>query len=288
MLRLASARVRQHCALATTLSTPRSHSRPNLNHQNRPSSLHLSTASSSASRGKADDEQQVRMLILGSPGAGKGTQSARLVNHFPIKVVVAGDVLRDHVGRGTEVGLRAKSVMQSGGLMPDEIMMELMSSQILELGNTNFLLDGFPRTLGQAQGLDKALVDAGRPLTLVANLDVPEEVILGRVLDRWVHLPSGRTYNLSYNPPKVAGQDDETGEPLSKRPDDNIETFTARLKSYHAQTAPLCEYFRSRSSSRKAEGGGMGLEYVNLQGRTSDEIWPKLEEVVRGRYPWLG
>ncbi|KAE8213995.1 hypothetical protein CF327_g2562 [Tilletia walkeri] len=265
MLRLALPSTRALGLRAIISSTPRPLSLP------RSGCRELSTSSSA---------DQVRMLILGSPGAGKGTQSSRLVSKYDsIRVVVAGDVLRDQVRRETEVGLKAKSVMKSGGLMPDEIMMELMSSQILELGDTSFLLDGFPRTVGQAKGLDKALVEAGRPLTLVANLDVPEQVILQRVLDRWVHLPSGRTYNLSYNPPKTAGKDDVTGEPLSKRPDDNVETFSARLKSYHAQTAPLCEYFESKS--------GEGLEYVNLKGRTSDEIWPLLEEVVRRKYPWL-
>ncbi|KAK0564443.1 hypothetical protein OC844_001703 [Tilletia horrida] len=238
----------------------------------------LAPSSSSSSAATAE---QVRMLLLGSPGAGKGTQSGRLTAKYALEVVVAGDVLRDHVGRGTEVGRRAKEVMQSGSLMPDEIMMELMTSQILDMDNTNFLLDGFPRTLGQAKMLDDALAQSGRPLTLVANLDVPEEVILARVLDRWVHLPSGRTYNLSYNPPKVEGKDDVTGEPLSKRPDDNVDTFSARLRSYHAQTAPLREYFADKARQ------GAGLEYVSLAGRTSDEIWPKLDEAVRRRYPWL-
>ncbi|KAK0557206.1 hypothetical protein OC846_000656 [Tilletia horrida] len=225
-------------------------------------------------------DEQIRMLILGSPGAGKGTQSGRLTKKYGFQAVVGGDVLREHVRLGTDIGLKAQKVMESGSLMPDEIMMELMTTKILDLGDANFLLDGFPRTLGQAKMLDEALVVAKKPLTLVANLDVPEEVILGRVLDRWVHLPSGRTYNLSYNPPKEAGKDDVTGEPLSKRPDDNIETFTSRLKSYHAQTEPLREYFAQRS-------GQDGLIFVNLEGRTSDEIWPKLEKALQSRYPSL-
>ncbi|KAK0569765.1 hypothetical protein OC861_000602 [Tilletia horrida] len=235
-------------------------------------------------------DEQVRMLILGSPGAGKGTQSGRLTKKYGFQAVVGGDVLREHVRLGTDIGLKAQKVMESGSLMPDEIMMELMTTKILDLGDANFLLDGFPRTLGQAKMLDEALVVAKKPLTLVANLDVPEEVILGRVLEKTHHLryqidgcispPVGPSTNLSYNPPKEAGKDDVTGEPLSKRPDDNIETFTSRLKSYHAQTEPLREYFAQRS-------GQDGLIFVNLEGRTSDEIWPKLEKALQSRYPSL-
>ena len=169
--------------------------------------------------------------------------------------------------------------------MPDEIMMKLIGTEVELMGDSDWLLDGFPRTLGQAKMLDQSLKHAGRPLNMVVNLDVPESIILKRIMDRWTHLPSGRIYNLSYNPPKVEGKDDITGEPLSKRADDNPEVFAKRLESFHAQTGPMLDYFRNKSPAPPA-APDQAL-YVNLAGSTSDEIWPKLSEVVESRYPNL-
>ncbi|KAJ9480346.1 GTP:AMP phosphotransferase, mitochondrial [Pseudozyma hubeiensis] len=240
---------------------------------------------------------QMRMLIVGSPGSGKGTQSTRLLSHFSFTILSAGDVLRSHISRGTEIGLRADSVIKSGSLMPDDIMMSLIGSSITSLSSSDWLLDGFPRTLGQAQMLDAMLSSKSSDLQLVVNLDVPEEIILDRILNRWTHLPSGRVYNLTYNPPKTPGKDDITGEPLSKREDDNVETFANRLKSFHKQTEPMLQHYREKSGSIldidcRVETDPQSVEekgelFVNLRGDTSNQIWPHLLKIVKGRFPHL-
>lgn len=243
---------------------------------------------------------QMRMLIVGSPGSGKGTQSTRLLKHYSFTVLSAGDVLRSHISRRTPIGQKADSVIKQGGLMPDSVMMDLIGSEVSSLDSKDWLLDGFPRTLGQAKMLDTTLEKEGKPLKLVVNLDVPEEVILDRILQRWTHLPSGRVYNLSYNPPKVQGKDDVTGEPLSKREDDNVETFGKRLKSFHAQTEPMLQHYRSKSNSiididcrtttdpTQALSSSKGNElFVNLRGDESNQIWPYLYHIVQSRFPSL-
>ncbi|KAF6767630.1 Adenylate kinase, active site lid domain protein [Kalmanozyma brasiliensis GHG001] len=250
----------------------------------------------SASHARRSDSQ-MRMLIVGSPGSGKGTQSTRLLKEYSFSVLSAGDVLRSHISRRTEIGQRADAVIKQGGLMPDAVMMDLIGSEVKTLADSDWLLDGFPRTLGQAEMLDSMLEQSGKALRLVINLDVPEDVILDRILQRWTHLPSGRVYNLSYNPPKVEGKDDVTGEPLSKREDDNVETFGKRLKSFHAQTEPMLEHYRKKSGSivdvdcrsntnpeETAKGDAL---FVNLKGDTSNQIWPHLLKVVQSRFPHL-
>ncbi|TKY86271.1 hypothetical protein EX895_005096 [Sporisorium graminicola] len=260
-------------------------------------SIRCFTASHHARQAASAADTQMRMLIVGSPGSGKGTQSTRLLKHYAFSVLSAGDVLRSHIQRGTSIGQRADAVIKQGGLMPDEVMMDLIGAEVKTLGESDWLLDGFPRTLGQAEMLDGMLEEQGKPLKLVVNLDVPEDVILDRILQRWTHLPSGRVYNLSYNPPKVEGKDDITGEPLSKRQDDNVETFGKRLKSFHAQTEPMLQHYRAKSAgiididcrSSKADGtptDGSEL-FVNLKGDTSNQIWPHLLKIVQARFPHL-
>ena len=166
----------------------------------------------------------IRALIIGSPGSGKGTLSTRLLNVVSsLQYVSAGDVLRQEIKDQTEVGQKADQVIRRGALMPDEIMMKMMSERVKELGpQSSWLLDGFPRTRGQAVMFDGALHDKGQMINLVLHLNVPDDVVLSRILDRWIHQPSGRTYNLRFNPPQVEGKDDVTGEPLSKRSDDDV------------------------------------------------------------------
>ncbi|KAF9814920.1 hypothetical protein IEO21_04864 [Rhodonia placenta] len=219
----------------------------------------------------------LRMLMFGKPGAGKGTLSARLVKKYDVLSLSTGDMLRQHIAERTDVGRIAEEIVASGGLLPDDIMLKVVASQLDTLHDKHWILDGFPRTLGQGQLLDDHLSKQGTPLTLIVNLDVADEVILSRISDRWVHLPSGRVYNLEYNPPKVPGRDDETGEPLIKRPDDNPETFARRLEKFYASTSPLLDYYRTQEPP--------GARLVTLTGATSDEIWPQLESVIGTYFP---
>jgi nucleoside-triphosphate--adenylate kinase len=182
------------------------------------------------------------------------------------------DLLRLHIKDGTEIGKIAKKVIAEGGLVPDEIMVNLMLAELPKYAGKTWMLDGFPRTREQAEKLDNALTEKKIPLDMVINLDVPPEVILQRIEDRWVHVPSGRVYNLSYNPPKVAGKDDQTGEPLSKRPDDNVETFKKRLDQYFANTKPLAEYYHQKGILK------------NFAGATSDEIFPKIKSELERHF----
>jgi len=219
------------------------------------------------------------MLMFGKPGAGKGTLSARLVQKYEILSLSTGDMLRQHIAERTDVGRMAEEIVATGGLLPDEVMLKVVTSKLDSLHNKHWILDGFPRTLGQGVLLDEHLRQRQSPLSLVVNLDVPDDIILSRISDRWVHLPSGRVYNLSYNPPKVPGRDDETGEPITKRPDDNPEIFARRLEKFYASTSPLLSHYVDQSSRT--------TRVATLSGSTSDEIWPQLEALLRSNFPNL-
>ncbi|WFD34355.1 hypothetical protein MCUN1_001194 [Malassezia cuniculi] len=223
------------------------------------------------------------MLILGCPGSGKGTLSARVEKHFGIPIINAGDVLRWHIAHETDIGRQARDVIHNGQLMPDSIMMQLIGEKAISMGDHDWLLDGFPRTAGQADMLLQALHEQHTPLTLVVNLRVPESIILQRILERWTHIPSGRVYNLSYNPPQRPGLDDVTGEPLEKRDDDNPDTFKLRIDSFHAKTEPMIERLRSE---RCVYDPSRPL-LVDLAGETSNAIWPKLRAAIEERCPHL-
>ena len=201
----------------------------------------------------------MRIILLGGPGAGKGTQAGFIKAHFNIPQISTGDMLRAHVKQGTELGLAAKKIMDEGGLVSDDIIIGMVKERIAEPDCANgFLFDGFPRTLAQAD----ALKDAGVFIDAVVEIDVPDEEIIKRMSGRRVHLASGRTYHVVFNPPKVEGVDDETGEPLIQRDDDREETVKARLKVYHDQTEPLIGYYSSW-----AERGGEGAPlYVKIHG----------------------
>ncbi|KAF9105359.1 hypothetical protein BGX29_000132 [Mortierella sp. GBA35] len=215
----------------------------------------------------------LRLLLIGSPGAGKGTQSGRIQNNFEVSTISSGDLLRKNIAQGTEIGKRAAKEMKNGAFVSDEVMVKLIDSELGKLGSDQgWLLDGFPRTIRQAQTLDKSLNSLHQPLNLVIHLNVPEEVILQRIMDRWVHIPSGRVYNMTYNPPKRAGLDDVTGEPLERRPDDNPETFKIRLQKHHELTEPLLDYYKNRNI------------LVSLAGNTSDEIYPQIQELLQSRF----
>jgi len=221
----------------------------------------------------------LRMLMFGKPGAGKGTLSARLVKNYDILSLSIGDLIRQHIAERTEVGRQAEEIVAQGNLVPDDIVLKVVMSKLEALHNKHWILDGFPRTLVQGKMLDTHLQNQNSPLSLVVNLDVADGVILSRISDRWVHLPSGRVYNMSYSRPKVDGFDDETGEPLTKRPDDNPEIFSRRLKQFYDSTSPLLAYYASPANK--------SARVVTLQGETSDQIWPQLDAVVRRNFPGI-
>lgn len=246
--------------------------------QTLPFYFHNTRLAGPSSGSDRNDGKVLRMLMFGKPGAGKGTLSARLVKKYGILSLSTGDLLRQHIAEKTTVGRQAEEIVAQGGLVPDEIMLQVVTTKLDALRNKHWILDGFPRTLPQGKLLDTHLQAQNTPLTLVVNLDVADEIILSRISDRWVHLPSGRVYNISYNRPKIDGFDDETGEPLTKRPDDDPEIFSRRLKQFYESTSPLLSYYASRSKFTRM---------VSLQGETSDEIWPKLEAVIHSSFPNL-
>ncbi len=186
----------------------------------------------------------MKVLLLGAPGAGKGTQAQFIKEAFNIPQISTGDMLRAAVKAGTSLGIEAKKIMDAGGLVRDDIIIGLVKERIQEADCANgFLFDGFPRTLAQAE----AMKEAGVVLDFVVEIDVPDEVIVERMSGRRVHVASGRTYHLVYNPPKVAGKDDETGEDLIQRDDDQAETVQKRLNVYHEQTEVLVDYYGKQS-----------------------------------------
>ena len=191
----------------------------------------------------------MRLILLGPPGAGKGTQANFIKEKFGIPQISTGDMLRAAVKAGTPLGIEAKKVMDSGGLVSDEIIIGLVKDRLQEDDcKAGYMFDGFPRTLPQAD----ALKDAGVPVDVVLQIDVPDGEIIERMSGRRAHLPSGRTYHVKYNPPKVEGKDDVTGEPLVQRDDDKEATVRNRLDIYHAQTKPLVEYYTAWSASGEA------------------------------------
>ena len=201
----------------------------------------------------------MRAILLGGPGAGKGTQANYIKERYNIPQISTGDMLRAAVKEGTTLGLEAKKVMESGGLVSDDIILGLVKERIQQDDCANgFLFDGFPRTLAQAESLKIQGVD----IDCVVEIDVDDEEIIKRMSGRRVHLDSGRTYHVIYNPPKVEGKDDETGEDLIQREDDQEETVRERLRVYHEQTEPLISYYSSWADS----GEDVAPNYVRIEG----------------------
>jgi adenylate kinase len=185
--------------------------------------------------------QTMRLVFVGPPGAGKGTQAKVLEERFGARQISTGDILRSNVARGTELGLRAKAFMDAGGLVPDDVIIGMMQGELAAVDS--FILDGFPRTVAQAQALDAMLATLGRPLTAVLQFDAARATLIERLTGRWTNPRSGRTYHSIYNPPKVAGIDDEDGLPLEQRRDDTHDVVVERLATYDEKTAPLVNYY---------------------------------------------
>lgn len=199
----------------------------------------------------------MKIILLGAPGAGKGTQAQFLTKAFDIPQISTGDMLRAAIKAGTELGTLAKSFMDSGKLVTDEIIIGLVKERIMEEDCKNgFLLDGFPRTVPQAD----ALKEAGVAIDAVIEIDVADSVIVERMSGRRAHLASGRTYHVVFNPPKVEGKDDDTGEDLVQRDDDKAEVVLDRLRVYHDQTAPLVNYYQGVAASDSS------VKYITIDG----------------------
>ncbi|MBO9488757.1 adenylate kinase [Endozoicomonas sp. G2_1] len=198
----------------------------------------------------------MRIILLGAPGAGKGTQAQFLMAKFGIPQISTGDMLRAAIKAGTELGKKAKEVMDAGQLVSDELIIGLVKERIAQDDcKGGFLLDGFPRTIPQADAMKQNDI----AIDSVIEFDVPDEVIVERMAGRRVHSGSGRVYHVVYNPPKVEGKDDETGEDLSIRPDDEEATVRKRLGVYHEQTKPLVDYYQN-------EAGEGNCQYITIDG----------------------
>jgi adenylate kinase len=215
----------------------------------------------------------MRLILLGPPGAGKGTQAAFLCKYFGIPQISTGDMLRSAVAEGTELGLKAKSIMAAGALVPDDLIIGLVRDRVAREDCANgFLFDGFPRTLEQAEATRAAAI----AIDAVIEIQVPDDEIVRRMSGRRVHPSSGRTYHVVFNPPKVAGRDDATGEALIQREDDQEETVRKRLETYHQQTEVLAGYYRGLG-----EVGAPGApSYVVVDG--NDAIDAVQEAILTG------
>lgn len=207
----------------------------------------------------------MRLILLGPPGAGKGTQANFIKEKFGIPQISTGDMLRAAVKAGTPLGLEAKKIMDAGGLVRDDIIIGLVKDRLKEPDcQKGYMFDGFPRTIPQAE----AMKEAGVPIDYVIEIDVPDEEIIKRMSGRRVHLASGRTYHVIFNPPKVEGKDDVTGEPLIQRDDDKEETVRKRLEVYHQQTEALVDYYGKWAAS--GVPGAPKYRKINGLGKVED------------------
>lgn len=213
----------------------------------------------------------MRIILLGAPGAGKGTQAQFIMEKFGIPQISTGDMLRAAVKAGSELGLQAKELMDNGKLVTDELVIALVKERIKQDDcRSGFLLDGFPRTIPQAD----AMKEAGIKVDFVLEFDVPDEIIVERIIGRRVHAPSGRVYHVTFNPPKVENKDDVTGDELTTRKDDQEDTVRKRLVEYHDLTAPLVAYYQ-----KEADAGN--TKYFKLDGtRKVTEVSAELAKIL--------
>ena len=197
----------------------------------------------------------MKIIMLGAPGAGKGTQAKRIAQRYGIPHVSTGDIFRANIKNGTELGMKAKAYMDAGNLVPDEITIGMLLDRIHEADcEKGYVLDGFPRTIPQAESLTTALKERGEKMDYAIDVDVPDENIINRMSGRRACLACGATYHIAYNPPKKEGVCDQCGEPLVLRKDDKPETVKNRLEVYHQQTQPLIDYYKKEGILAQVDG----------------------------------
>lgn len=218
----------------------------------------------------------MKLILLGPPGAGKGTQAKFICNKFSIPQISTGDMLRAAVKAGTELGKRAKSVMDSGSLVSDTLIIELVKERISQPDCVNgFLFDGFPRTIPQAEAVQTVGVD----IDAIIEIMVPDELIIDRMSGRRIHMASGRTYHVIHNPPMIELKDDITGEPLIHREDDKEETVRKRLEEYHRMTAVLSGYYRDLADKSKGKPAFIQVDGTQKIDTITAEIFLALEKL---------
>ncbi|KAF8898248.1 adenylate kinase [Gymnopilus junonius] len=218
--------------------------------------------------------QQLRTILIGPPGAGKGTQAPKIRDDFCVCHLATGDMLREQVQQKTALGVAAKKIMDAGGLVSDDIMVNMIKDQLEnnKACKNGFVLDGFPRTVPQAQKLDGMLEQRGEKLDSVVQLLIDDSLLISRITGRLIHPASGRTYHKTFSPPKKNMVDDVTGEPLIQRSDDNVETLRKRLATYHAQTGPVADYY-------KTKGLWQGIDAA----QSPSIVWDNLRSIFVGK-----
>ena len=202
-------------------------------------------------------KKNIHIILLGPPGSGKGTQAQKLIREFGFVQLSTGDMLRAAISKGTEIGMQAKSIIDKGELVSDEIVIGIVRDRIFSTEcECGYMLDGFPRTLAQAEKLDQILSDRNQKIDVVFRLCVPDDMAIRRIAGRRFHITSGRSYNIEFNPPKIEGRDDITGEKLVQREDDKEEIVQSRLNTYHELTEPLVRYYQKQGIIKAIDGAG--------------------------------
>ena len=202
-------------------------------------------------------KKNIHIILLGPPGCGKGTQAQKLIREFGFVQLSTGDMLRAAISKGTEIGMQAKSIIDKGELVSDELVIGIVRDRIFSTEcECGYMLDGFPRTLAQAEKLDQILSDRNQKIDVVFRLCVPDDMAIRRIAGRRFHITSGRSYNIEFNPPKIEGRDDITGEKLVQREDDKEEIVQSRLNTYHELTEPLVRYYQKQGILKAIDGAG--------------------------------
>ncbi|KAF4604241.1 adenylate kinase [Pleurotus pulmonarius] len=234
----------------------------------------LEKKAKSAVTGTPSPARQLRTILVGPPGAGKGTQAPRIRDEFCVCHLATGDMLREQVAQKTPLGVEAKKIMDAGGLVSDDIMVGMIKDQLEnnQACKNGFVLDGFPRTVPQAQKLDGMLESRKEKLDSVVQLLIDDQLLISRITGRLIHPSSGRTYHREFNPPKKSMVDDVSGEPLIQRSDDNVETLRKRLSAFHSQTGPVVEYYKNK-----------GLWHGIDAAQSPSIVWDNLRKVFAGK-----